>query len=32
MLVRMLRREPLDEPHVLIEPELIIRESSVRRR
>lgn len=32
MLVHALRHEPLDAPHVLIEPELIVRESSVRRR
>jgi len=32
MLVRVLRHEWLDEPHILIEPELIVRESSVRRR
>lgn len=32
MLIRVIRHEPLDEPHILIEPELIIRESSLRRR
>jgi LacI family transcriptional regulator len=32
MLIRAIRQEPLDEPHVLLTPELIIRESSDRRR
>ncbi len=31
MLIRVIRREPLDEPHRLLTPELIVRESSERR-
>jgi LacI family transcriptional regulator len=32
MLIQVVRHEPLDEPHVLLTPELIVRQSSGRRR
>jgi LacI family transcriptional regulator len=32
MLIQVIRHEPLDEPHVLLTPELIVRQSSGRRR